>query len=38
MGNKKKKPSNKLGKVKTIVEILAGIVTIAKTIYELFKG
>lgn len=38
MGNKKKKPSNKLETVKTIVEILAGISTIVYTISELLKG
>lgn len=38
MGKKKKKPSNKLDTVKTIVEILAGITAIVKTICELLKG
>ncbi len=38
MGKKKKKPSNKLGTVKTIVEILAGITAIVKAIYEMFEG
>lgn len=38
MGNKKKKPSNKLETVKTIVEILAGLTTIAKMVYEMLKG
>lgn len=38
MGNKKKKPSNKLEKLKTIIEILAGITAIVKAIYEMFKG
>ena len=34
----KENPSNKLDTVKTIAEILAGIVTIVKAIYEMFKG
>ena len=38
MGKQKKKPSNKLDTVKTIVEILAGITTIAKAVYEMLKG
>ncbi len=38
MGNKKKKPSNKLEKLKTIIEILAGITAIVKAIYEMLKG
>lgn len=38
MGNKKKKPSNKLDKLKTIIEILAGITAIVKAIYEMLKG
>ena len=38
MGKKKKKPSNRLETVKTIVEILAGITAIAKAVYEMFKG
>lgn len=38
MGKKKKKPSNKLETVKTIVEILAGITAIAKAVYEMLKG
>ena len=38
MGKKKKKPSNKLETVKTIVEILAGIAAITKTVQELLKG
>ncbi len=38
MENKKKKPSNKLETVKTIVEILAEISTIVYTISELLKG
>lgn len=38
MGKKKKKPSNKLETVKTIVEILAGIAAIAKAIYEMLEG
>lgn len=38
MGSKKKKPSNKLEKLKTIIEILAGITAIVKAIYEMLKG
>ena len=38
MGKKKKKPSSKLDKVKTIIEILAGITAIVKTVVELLKG
>ena len=38
MGKKKKKPSNKLQTVQSIVNILAGIATIAKTIYDILKG
>lgn len=38
MGYKKKKPSNKLEKLKTIIEILAGITAIVKAIYEMLKG
>lgn len=38
MGKKKKKPSNKLEKLKTIIEILAGITAIVKAIYEMLKG
>lgn len=38
MGKRKKKPSSKLETVKTIVEILAGIAAIAKTVQELLKG
>lgn len=38
MAKKKKKPSNKLETLKTIVEILAGITAIVKAIYEMFKG
>ena len=38
MGKPKKKPSNKLETIKTIVEILAGITAIAKVVYEMFKG
>lgn len=38
MGKKKKKPSSKLETVKTIVEILAGITAIAKTVYEMLKS
>ncbi len=33
-----KKPSSKLETAKTIVEILAGITTIVKAIYEMLKG
>ena len=38
MGKKKKKPSSKLNTVKTIVEILAGITAIVKTVSEFLKG
>ena len=38
MAKKKKKPSNSLETVKTIVEILAGIVSIVYAISELLKG
>lgn len=38
MRQKKKKPSNKLEAAKTIVEILAGIASIVKTVFDLFKG
>lgn len=40
MGKKKKtkKPSSKLDTVKTIVEILAGIMTVVKTIYDMLEG
>lgn len=38
MGNQKKKPSNELETLKTIVEILAGITAIVKALYEMFKG
>lgn len=38
MGKKKKKPSNKLEKLKTIIEILAGITAIVKAIYDMLKG
>lgn len=38
MGKKKKKPSSKLETLKTIVEILAGIATIAKAVHEILKG
>ena len=37
-GPKKKKPSSKLGTTKTVVDILAGIATIVKVIYEMLKG
>lgn len=38
MGKKKKKPSSKLETTKTVVEILAGIVTIVKLVYDMLKG
>lgn len=38
MSRQKKKPSNKLETLKTIVEILAGITAIVKAIFEMFKG
>ena len=38
MGNKRKKPPNKLETVKAIVDILAGIASIVYTISELLKG
>lgn len=38
MGKKKKQPSSKLETAKTIVEILAGITAIVKTICELLEG
>lgn len=38
MGKSKKKPSNKLETLKTIVEILAGITAIVKAIHEMVKG
>lgn len=38
MSRQKKKPLSKLETVKTIVQILAGITTVVKTVYEMFKG
>lgn len=38
MSKQKKKPSSKLETVKTIVNILAGIASIVKTISDLLKG
>lgn len=38
MPKQKKKPSNKLETVKTIVNILAGIASIVKIISDLLKG
>lgn len=38
MGKQKKKPPNRLETLKTIVEILAGIVTIVKAVSDLFRG
>ena len=38
MGRKKKKPLSKLETVKAIVEILAGIASIASAVYMMLKG
>lgn len=38
MGQKKQKPQNKLEKLKTVVEILAGITNIVFVLWQLFKG
>lgn len=38
MGKRKKKPSNTLETIKQIVEILAGLTTIAYTISQMLKG
>lgn len=38
MGKKKKKPSSKLEIIQRIVNILAGITTIVKMIYDMLKG
>lgn len=38
MGKKKKKPSSKLDTALKIVQILGGITTIIKAIYDMLKG
>lgn len=38
MGKKKKKPSSKLDTIQKIVNILAGITTIIKMIFDMLKG
>ena len=35
---RKKKPSNNIEVAKAIVELLAGLTAIAKTIYDMIKG
>ena len=38
MGKKAKKPSSKLDTIQKIVNILAGITTIVKMIFDMLKG
>ncbi len=38
MGQKNKKPSNRMDQFKTIVEILTGIANIVLAVHSIFKG